>query len=90
MLLHLFRRRELVGDGCIEEEHVMYAVGWAKKGNSGAGHACAIPALLLGGQGGERAPAFAATADQKDKAAMPALARDRRLQGAPRPWILRE
>ena len=49
----------------------MYAVGWAKKGNSGAGHACAIPALLLGGRGGERAPAFAATADEKDKVAVP-------------------
>ena len=40
--------------------------------------------------GGERAPAFAATADKKDKAAVPALARDRSLQGAPRPSILRE
>ena len=79
MLIHLFRRRELVADGRIEEEHVMYAAGWAKKWDSGAGRACAIPALLLGCRGGERAPAFAATADKKDKAAVPSLARDRSL-----------
>ena len=30
MLLHLFRQRELVGNGCIEEEDVLYAAGGEK------------------------------------------------------------
>ena len=33
---------------------------------------------------------FAATVVEQDKAAVPALVRDRRPQGVPHPWILRE
>ena len=30
LLLHLFRQRELIGNGCIEEEDVLYAAGGEK------------------------------------------------------------
>ena len=31
LLLHLIQQRELIGNGCIEEEDVLYATGWVQK-----------------------------------------------------------
>ena len=31
LLLHLFQQRELIGNGCIEEEDVLYAAGCVEK-----------------------------------------------------------
>ena len=51
----------------------MYAAGWVQKVGSGAGRACAVPALLLGGLEGGEALAFAAAVVEQDNAPVAAL-----------------